>query len=71
MATEPLHEIPLDRHLRRLIWRQLIQLARQYEKTRSISERRKIAEIFDRLLPLLAIVAVAGPLILTGCEVWL
>lgn len=71
MATELLPEIPLDRHLRRLIWRQLIELARQYEKTRSLSERRKIAEIFDCLLPLLSIAAVAGPLVLTACEVWL
>jgi hypothetical protein len=57
MATEPLPEISIDRNLRRLIWRELILLARAYERTRKVAERRRIAEIFDALLPLLTIAA--------------
>jgi hypothetical protein len=68
MTSTDLSEIPLDRHLRRLIWRELILLARAYERTRKIAERRRIAEIFDALLPMLSIVAIAGPLILTAAE---
>jgi hypothetical protein len=68
MTTELLPEIPLDRHLRRLIWRELILLARAYERTRKVAERGRIAEIFDALLPMLSIAAIAGPLILTAVE---
>jgi hypothetical protein len=68
MATEPLAEIQVDRNLRRLIWRELILLARDYETTRSVSEKRKISAIFDCLLTLLSIVAIAAPLAVTAIE---
>jgi hypothetical protein len=68
MATEPLAEIQVDRNLRRLIWRKLIELSRAYETTRKTSERRRIAEIFDALLMMLSVAAVSGPLIITAIE---
>jgi hypothetical protein len=70
MATELLPEIQVDRNLRRLIWRELILLSQSYERTRKPSERRRIAQIFDALLLMLSVAAVAGPLILTAAEVW-
>jgi hypothetical protein len=71
MANEPLPQIQADRHLRQLIWRELIALSRQHDRTRSVSEKRKIAAIFDALLMMLSVAFVAGPLILTGLERWL
>jgi hypothetical protein len=66
MANEPLAEIPIDRNLRRLIWREMILLSRAYETTRKASERRRIAQIFDALLMMLSVAVVAAPLVFTA-----
>ena len=60
-----LPEIKLDENLRRLIWRELIALSREHQVTRDASKKRKIEKIFDALLLLITVVAIAAPLVLT------
>jgi hypothetical protein len=61
-----LPEIKISPRTRAILWRELLNLARAHDQARSASEKRRIDKLFDALLLMLSIVAVAAPLLLTA-----